>query len=515
MKYLLLLFSLSLLGAKIINKNPLTVTAHLSKTLLSPGENTQLNLELNLADKHIGYADKLKIIPIEPKNMLIGNVAIANSFEFQDKFTKLEKIGFKGKTSASLMVEIPEDIKANIKELKFELIYQACTDDYCLLPKTVSVSAPVQLPKSQTANTSNSMIDFDNENILMIFILVFFAGVLTSFTPCVFPMIPITIAILSNKNEERTKFKQFLTSVVYVLGIALTYSALGLFAASTGSLFGSLLTHPLAVGVISFTFLLMGLSLFGLFEIQLPAKLQTKLQGAQGAQGFLGALIAGLVAGIVASPCVGPVLVGILTYVAQSQNMMFGFWLLFVFAVGLGQLFIVLGVSSHLLNKLPKAGGWMIKVKYLFGIIMIGFALYYAYPVLKQYATSTQKIEHQLKDGWQSYSEKAIAQAKAENKAVVIDFWAEWCGACFELENKTFSDPKVKAYLDEHFVLLKYDATYQTEEFKQLQEQYNIVGLPHVAFYNTEGEPKPDLTLTGFENAKKFYERIQKLVPKK
>lgn len=489
------------------------MSAQLEKTLLSPGENTQLNLNLNLADKHIGYVDKLKIKAVEPKNMLIGTLSVANSFEFQDKFTKLKKVGFKGETQAFAVIELPQKINSKLESLKFEVIYQACTDDYCLLPKSVFVEAPVQLPVQESrSGSSGSMIDFENQNLFMIFLLVFFAGILTSFTPCVFPMIPITLAILGNKNEGRTKLSQFLTSLVYVLGIALTYSALGLFAASTGSLFGSLLTHPVAVAVIALTFLIMGLSLFGLFEIQLPTKLQTKLQTMQGTQGFLGALIAGLVAGLVASPCVGPVLVGILTYVAQTQNLMFGFWLLFVFALGLGQLFIVLGLSSQLLNKLPKAGGWMVKVKYLFGVIMIGFALYYAYPVLKQLTGNNQKIQHELKDGWQTYSKEAIAQAKAENKAVLVDFWAEWCAACFELENKTFSDPEVKAFMDQNFVKLKFDATYQTEEFKKLQEQYDIIGLPHVAFYNDQGEYVPGSTLTGFEEAEEFMERIKPLV---
>lgn len=513
MKYLLLVLCVGLMGAKIINKNPLSVSARLEKTLLSPGENTQLTLNLELADKHIAYVDKLKVKPIAPKNLLIGQLSVSNSFEFKDKFTKQEKVGFQDKAKAFTVVEIPSNISSETKNLKLEVIYQACTNDYCLLPKSVFVDVPVQLNVKQKS-FGDSIIDFENENLLMIFLLVFLAGILTSFTPCVFPMIPITIAILGNKNEGRTKLSQFLTSVVYVLGIALTYSVLGLFAASTGSLFGSLLTHPVAVSVISITFLLMGLSLFGLFELQLPFGLQTRLQNMQGTQGFLGAFIAGLVAGLVASPCVGPVLVGILTYVAQTQNLTFGFWLLFVFALGLGQLFLVLGLSSHLLNKLPKAGGWMVKVKYIFGIIMIGFALYYAYPVLKKLSSSNQKIEHELKDGWQHYSDKAIKQAKEDNKAVLVDFWAEWCAACFELENKTFTNPKVKAFLDKNFVKLKFDATYDSKEFNTLQDKYNIVGLPHVSFYNDQGEFVSELTLTGFESPEDFLERIKHLIDK-
>src|SRR5690606_2086172 len=133
------------------NKNPLTVSARLEKTLLNPGENTQLILDLDLADKHIGYVDNFQVKAVEPQNMLVGAVTVSNSFNFKDKFTKLEKIGFKGKTQAFAVVELPTKLRSALESLKFEVIYQACTDDYCLLPKSVEVSAPVQMSVQKTS----------------------------------------------------------------------------------------------------------------------------------------------------------------------------------------------------------------------------------------------------------------------------------------------------------------------------------------------------------------------------
>jgi thiol:disulfide interchange protein DsbD len=398
--------------------------------------------------------------------------------------------------------------------------------------------------------------------------MVFLGGVLTSFTPCIFPMIPITLAVIGATGTHHSRWQNFRTSIVYVLGIALTYSVLGVVAALTGSLFGSLLGHPAVAIGFALLFIVMALSMFGLFEIQAPAFIRNRLATHQSKSRALGALISGLVAGIVASPCVGPVLISILAYVAQNQDPVLGFALLFTFALGMGQLFLVLGASSHLLKKIPKAGAWMNFTKFVFGSAMVALALYYLRPVVSvrvfdallgvaliaigifhgaffpipRLTMKTSVIKgfllggvlvgavfllragfpgflgqpaveqghvHQLPHGWETYDASKIESATRDGRPVIIDFYADWCAACKELEVKTFPDPTVLAE-SERFLKLRFDATQSTPEFEALQAKFKILGLPTIVFFDGK-EWRPDLTLTGFESAPEFVSRLKKV----
>ncbi len=211
--------------------------------------------------------------------------------------------------------------------------------------------------------------------LLSALFLVFIAGFLSSLTPCVYPLIPITISVFG-ASGAKSRMHGFGLSVVYVLGIALTYSVLGVTAALFGTVFGGAMQHPAVIMALVGLFVVLGLSSAGLFDLRLPGDVQTKLSSVGGA-GYLGAFLMGLVAGIIAAPCVGPIVAGVLLYVAQQQDVWLGGGMLFVFALGLGVIFLVLGTFSSLLGKLPRAGGWMESVKVLFGAIFFGMAFYY------------------------------------------------------------------------------------------------------------------------------------------
>lgn len=207
-------------------------------------------------------------------------------------------------------------------------------------------------------------------------ITVFFAGVLASLTPCVYPLIPITVGVFGAR-EADSKGQALALSLTYVVGIGITYSILGLIAASFGTVFGGLMQSPWVLGAIALLFVVLGLTSLGVFELKLPSNIQTRLSQTGGA-GYAGALTMGLVAGVIAAPCVGPVVAGILLYVAQQGSLALGGLLLFDFSMGLGLLFVVLGTFSGLINKLPSSGAWLDGVKAIFGVVFFGVALYYA-----------------------------------------------------------------------------------------------------------------------------------------
>src|SRR3954471_16579519 len=209
------------------------------------------------------------------------------------------------------------------------------------------------------------------------FAVLFLGGVLTSLTPCVYPLIPITVSIFGARQAEN-RARSVALSATYVGGIAAMYSGLGLFAALSGKAFGTVLASPAVVVVLALLLMTLAASMFGAFEIALPYALQQKLSGVKGT-GFGGAFAMGLVAGVIAAPCTGPVLAGVLAYVATQRNAVLGFWMLFTYAVGMGLLFFVLGATSL---RLPRSGAWMETVKSVLGIALVAAAVALVLPML-------------------------------------------------------------------------------------------------------------------------------------
>jgi thiol:disulfide interchange protein DsbD len=520
-----------------INLDPLKVES-IETPEYKIGETSTLTVFFELAEGHHAYIDQFHIEIESPNYIYISELEVSPIVDFRDPVSKKIKRGTEGNGQLKALFRITkQDLERNPNlasksELPVNLFltYQACTKTYCLFPKKIPLQTVLKLGGS-VKGSGSSLLSFDealSRGIFSVFLLAFLAGILTSFTPCIFPMIPITLAVLGaqqlsgEKAAKRSRFRGLVLSLFYVFGIAITYSLLGVLAAKTGALFGAFLGHPVVVSVIALIFVAMAFSMFGFFEVKLPdtwsTKIANRFSSSSGEKNFVGAFLSGIIAGVVASPCVGPVLVSILTYVAQTQNIVMGFSLLFVFALGLGQIFILMGTFSQLLDKLPRSGAWLNRIKYIFGTIMLLMAVYYVLPVLpvdkiKSGLGFTSgvfgKEDDYLKPKWLPYSEENLEMAKKSGLPVIIDVKAEWCAACKELEMKTFSHKEVYD-LGKRFVWLEFDATNNSPELEKLKEKYTILGLPFVAFHGPDGKWREDLTVTGFEPAAPFLGRMQK-----
>ncbi|MNJ99819.1 Thiol:disulfide interchange protein DsbD precursor [compost metagenome] len=570
--------------------DPLIVETSILPYEWSPGLGGTLQIKMQLPPGFHAYEDQFRLVIMEPDGFKMTTPLIEPMVEWYDKFSKKNRRGIKDQAILKVHIEAPDRFLKKNDKMKLEFTYQACSDQFCLFPVTKTLDVPIRImmaegddfltnPSEQDSAPVKSLMDtqgltqYMSQSLGLALLVAFLAGILTSFTPCIFPMIPITLAVLGNHSERRSRLQNFITSCIYVLGIATTYSLLGLAAASSGSLFGATLGNPFVLAAVCGIFLIMSLSMYGLFELQVPAFVRDRFgrsrNGSEG--GLANAYLTGLFAGIVASPCVGPVLVAILTHVASTQNHVRGFLLLFSYALGLGLIFIALGLSSNLLKALPRSGPWMNSMKFVLGTLMLGAFYYYLELLLPQRwfdgalgagliivastygafmsAKGVGTLKHIQKGlmqavllvgfgyvalfafdlrpyiqgrimagdslnqiqklDWKPYSAQALEDAAKNRKPVIIDFWAEWCAACHELEQKTFTDPRVRA-MAANYVLLKFDATSESSELKALKKKYNIQGLPTVVFINKNGVWIDALTLTQFESANYFIKRMEK-----
>ncbi len=385
---------------------------------------------------------------------------------------------------------------------------------------------------------------FDAAGPALAFGLAFLGGVLTSLTPCVYPLIPITVSIFGAKKAGRGEAMAL--SGLYVLGIGAMYTALGVGAALTGQAFGGVMNNPLVIGFVALVFAVMAASMFGAFELALPSGVQARLN-AVGGSGRAGAFAMGLVAGIIAAPCTGPVLTSILLLIAKQGSVALGAGLMLSFALGMGLLFFLIGAFSL---SLPKSGAWMETVKSVFGVALLAAAAIYLkdlLPALKPLFSAARSAallaalaaaagvllgalhlsfhgaareralkalgvllvvggvayasgaagarERALAEAseftWLKTEQEAVALAKASGRPVIIDFWAEWCTACKELDKIAWSDPRVQAKAA-RFVAVKADGTESTDEFMALADKYGVVGMPTVIFIDGQGREVRD-----------------------
>jgi thiol:disulfide interchange protein DsbD len=365
-------------------------------------------------------------------------------------------------------------------------------------------------------------------------------------------MIPLTISYFGSQRSERPVVVLG-RAVAYVVGISLTYSTLGVTAALTGKILGSTLQSPFVLAGISLVLVTLSLSMFGLYEIQAPSWLLEKV-AAGNTKGWIGALGMGLVFGIVAAPCVDPFSIGLLTFVAAKANPYLGFLLFFILSLGLGFPYLWLGFFSTELQRLPRSGVWMVWVKKVFGLVLLGMPFYFLGPLLPEHfnrfavpaylvlsgtllgfvfsgagvASGFKKFQKAfgiflalagglVYQNWpqptalafQNYDAAVLAQAQKDKKPVFVDFSASWCIPCKEMELKTFPAPKIQAAL-RGWVLLKADLTqYSSGPVEGLKKTFGIMGVPTLVFIGADGKEKRSLRGEGFLNVDQLLAKIR------
>ncbi len=517
-----------------------------------------------------------------PEGMSAGKLNFPEGHLRDFDFSETELSVFEQEFSILGTITVSNAVEPRMYTLKGYLEYQACNDVLCLPPqpgefelemKVVSagqdydtlnedllaeVSAALETAGGDGNGDGPLGKGFDSRGLFVMFLLIFVGGLALNLTPCVYPLIPITIGYFGGQAEGR-KGRLLVHAILYVLGMSVTYSALGVFASLTGSLLGTALQNPFVLIFIALVMVVLALGMFGLYEITVPQFIAGK--AGQAKQGYFGTAFMGLTVGIIAAPCIGPFVLGLMTYVGERGDPVMGFLMFFVLAIGLGTPFLFLALFSGGINRLPSSGDWMVWVKKVFGVVLLGMALYFLDPLITESVMSVLVIllavvagiylgfvegsgrgrpeflwikrivgvviilvgiwfvvpsdEHVAEPEWIPYSSEVLEEAEQGGMPVVIDFSADWCIPCKELDRFTFSDPRVLE-LSKHVMPVKADLTsYDSEASVEVRERFEIKGVPTVVFLDEHGSEREDMRFVGFIEADAFVEKLQALVGEK
>lgn len=571
------------LGAQSFSAGRVSVTVKSEQQTVAPGSQARVAVVMDIQDGwHINsnqpsldWLIGTELSLTYPEGLSQSGIAYPPFKIFKFAFADDELAVYEGEAPIFLTVDVSDALSPGAYPVQGQLRVQACDDQTCLPPSNIPVAFVVTVGESSVASADESYFDgaeassdggfitFDrageqnaiaqliNESgLIWTLVTIFFIGLALNLTPCVYPMLTVTVSIFGNQTDTNI-LRVFSKALVYVLGIATMYSVLGVLAALSGGLFGSVLQSPwvlFAIGVMLFA---LALSSFGLYEITLPYWLTSKLGGTQ-STGFIGVYLSGLVVGVFAAPCIGPPVIALLAFVGAKGDVVFGFWSFFILSLGLGLPYLVLGTFSGLLTKLPKSGLWMVWVKKLFGVVLVGVAAFYiglaffpaytawAIPVTlllggvylgflegsgraqKGFRTFKMALGVAAVAGgvymsnvllkpsveWTPYTQEAFDTARAEGKPIVLDFYADWCIPCLELDRITFTDPDVIAALDA-YVRFKVDLTnFDSPESEALRQQFDVVGVPTILFLGSDGLEEPETRVIGFLPPDEFLRRM-------
>ncbi|MFH1241315.1 MAG: cytochrome c biogenesis protein CcdA [Pseudomonadota bacterium] len=453
-----------------------------------------------------------------------------------------------------------------------KLSYQPCSSRYCLPPQSIPVSISLLVTSRESHAKAQNQTMFNSKErdsaaqgpfpgwrmdagLWLTLLGIFLGGLALNLTPCIYPLIPITVSYFGGRGEK-VFGKTVIHGLLYISGLAFTNSILGLAASLSGGLLGSALQSPIVLMVVAGILVSLALSFFGLWEFRIPSALMRIASRNFG--GYFGAFFMGLTLGIVAAPCIGPFILGLLTYVGQKGDLFLGFIYFFVLSIGLGLPLSILAIFSGALERLPVSGEWMVWIRKLLGWVLVGMAGYLIQPLVPgptgksailaavligagfhlgwldrnsraigifQY---TKKILGVLliagaiilfavkppagqTVNWVPYNEAVLAEAAEQKRPVILEFYADWCTPCKALDKNVFTDPAVIG-LSRDFVTVRVDLTKRHPSQEELQRRYQVRGVPTIIFIDRRGREERALRIESYVNREEVLKRMKTLI---
>ncbi|UCE67320.1 MAG: thioredoxin family protein [Candidatus Zixiibacteriota bacterium] len=586
--------------------DPVTVKAYSSSIKIAGDEEFEVAIHLSIDEKwHINSNAPLQdeLIPTEVN---LGESPFSlERIEYPDgellsfAFSPDEKLSvYGGDTWISLLIKTDAGAVEGEVVVPLSLRSQACNDRFCLAPETQDISFTMTIDHTdRTADIRHKSV-FDAHGIsdseiaesgtvrlegeratgfwaglknfdatefiekygyILAYIAMYILGLGLTLTPCVYPIIPITIGYFGSQSQGSWG-RKFTAAVIYGIGIAVSYATVGTIAALSGSLMGAALQNIWILIGLAALCTVMGLNAFGLYELRLPGWL-VNLAGGGSRRGYTGAAIMGLTMGIASAPCLAAFIISLLAFIGQKGDPILGFSMFLVLGLGLATPFILLGTFSGMVNRIPRSGAWMVYAKKLMGSLLFAAALYFLNTIIPYryfsplvliglvaaglyfgffensparsiifktvrlaiaaifigiafwWGMPAGDISSGPKIDWEPYSEELIEQ-RGSGIPIVIDFYADWCIPCKELDKLSFSDPRV-VDTSRDFLMLKSDLTRENSaQVKELISEFGIRGVPTIVFIGADGEERKDLRMVQFEDADEVLARLKMVVEK-
>lgn len=472
---------------------------------------------------------------------------------------------FSGEILVSASIAFSSDAPRGEQTVRGRLSYQACSINACKPPADVPVAlaftivskgTPTQEINKDLFLSLNNRKDYikkgmnalgSERGILWTLALIFLGGLALNLSPCIYPMIPITVSYFGGKSR-RMKGAAMIHGVLYLIGLSVTNSIMGAASALSGNMLGSMLQHPASLITIALIMMILGLSFFEIWELRVPPALNKIASKSFG--GYFGTFFMGLTIGIIAAPCIGPFILGLFAYVGQKADPLFGFLCFFILSMGMGLPICILALFSGAMKRLPLSGDWMLWIRRLLGWVMIGMAIYMISPLIYgrftkpalYLAVATAAGIHlgwldqagQSRSGfvfikrisgilifllglgyfysvssyeegilWRPYDEDLLLKAAKQDKPVILDFYADWCLPCKGLDRTVFRDPEVIA-LSEKFVLMRLDLTTKQSFQDKILERYHVRGVPVIIFLSRDGVEERNLRVESLVETSEF-----------
>jgi len=521
--FAILFVLLSLMSITAYASSPFEVVSNSSHIEVMSGETFHASVVVHVPRNNHLYADSFNLDFIALDGIRVKDITYPNPVQYDDPVIGRSISVYDGDVDVDITMYVPKSLDIGRHDMLAKLSFKGCSPKMCyrpehrevpfaviVIPASSNTVMPTNRAKGMVKEGGNSFfkslknivggMNFVNamrRQIPLALLVAFIAGLLTSLTPCVWPLIPAMLLFIGVHPERSVKRNVCLTASL-IMGLVFAYSILGILAVALGRNVGFLFQYRWFIVLVVLFFIAMSLSMFGLFDLYAPRRWQAFMHKF-GGDGPLGAFFSGMGLGLVASPCVGPVLASILGYVAAQRNYAYGFLFIFVYATGFGLLFVVLAAFYEKLVGRLKSGYWMTWIRRALGVMLLIPAVFYGATLFHSYG------EYSRSEGpsvvWITSKHDAFNFAKRENRAMMLDFSASWCTSCLRLQRKFFSRSDI-ARLSYRLIPLEIDATVEKDDVRHMMNKYGITGLPAVVFLSPDGSFYRDLTVMSYDPAR-------------